>query len=133
MCRQPVMALVVEAFDGGFFDGPVHPLDLTVGSRMVRFGEPVFDVVCLADHVEADLTRPGGVSFGRLLSELHAIIGQDRVDVERCGFQPVVEKSHAVRLLALSTSCVTANLLVRSIPTNRYILPSAVCATAISM
>jgi hypothetical protein len=55
---QLVVALVVEAFDGGLLDGPVHPLDLAVGSWVVRFGEPVLDVVGRADHVETHLTLP---------------------------------------------------------------------------
>lgn len=41
MRPELVVALVVEAFDGRLLDGPVHPLDLPVGPRMVRFGEPV--------------------------------------------------------------------------------------------
>jgi len=74
------VALVVEALDGRLFDGPVHPLDLPVGPRMVRFGEPVLDAILLADHVEAHLTRPGGVAVAGLLGELDAIIGQDGMD-----------------------------------------------------
>lgn len=52
------MAFVMEAFDGRFLDGAVHPLDLTVGPRVVRLGEPMFDIVGLADHVEAHLALP---------------------------------------------------------------------------
>ena len=70
MRPQLVMALVMEAFDGRLLDGAVHPLDLSVGPRVVRLGEAVFDVVCLADHVEAHLARPGGVAVARLLGEL---------------------------------------------------------------
>jgi hypothetical protein len=97
------MGLLVETFDDGFFDGPVHPLDLTIGPRVVRLGEPVFDVVA---------------SVAGLLSELDSVVGQDR----ECGKARlsvgVTGTSHAVRLSALSTSCVTANLLVRSTATN---------------
>ncbi len=67
------MALMVEAFDGRFLDGSAHPLDLAVGPRMVRFGEPVLDAVRLADHVETHLTRPSRVAVTRLLGELNAI------------------------------------------------------------
>ncbi len=66
------MAFVVEAFDGGFFDGAVHPLDLSVGPGVVRLGEAMLEVVCLAAHVEAHLPRPGGVAVARLLGELDA-------------------------------------------------------------
>jgi hypothetical protein len=51
----------MEAFDRCFFDGAVHPLDFTVGRRVVRCGQPMLDVICFADHVEAHLTRPSGV------------------------------------------------------------------------
>jgi hypothetical protein len=59
---------------------------------VVRFGEPVLDVVPLADHVEAHLTRPGGVPVAGLLGELDAIVGQDRVDAVRYGLQQVFEE-----------------------------------------
>jgi hypothetical protein len=39
------VAVVMEALDGGFLDGAVHPLYLSVGPRVVRFGETVLDVV----------------------------------------------------------------------------------------
>lgn len=35
--------VVMEAFDGRFFDGPVRPLDLPVGPRMFDLGQAVFD------------------------------------------------------------------------------------------
>ena len=47
-----VVALVVVAFDGRFFEGPVHALDLTIRPRMVRFCQAVLDVVLCADPVE---------------------------------------------------------------------------------
>lgn len=97
----------------------VHPLDVAIGPGVVRLGEPVLDVVGLANHVEAHLTRPSGVLVTRLVSELDAIIRQDRMDAVGNGFQQVFEKLQAVRRSALSISWVTANLLVRSIPTNR--------------
>ena len=56
-----VAALVLEAFDGRFLDGAVHALELAVGLRVVRLGEPVLDLVGLTDHVEAYLTRQGRV------------------------------------------------------------------------
>lgn len=59
---------------------------------MVRFGEPVLDVVRVADHVEAHLARPGGVPVAGLLGELDAIVGQDRVDTVRHGFQQVLKE-----------------------------------------
>ena len=127
------MAFVMEAFDGRFLDRAVHPLDLTVSPGMVRLGEPMLDIVCLADHVEAHLARPGDVAIAGLLGELDAIMGQDSVDAVGTALSKCSRNSQAVRLSALSTSWVTANLLVRSMPTSRYSLPSAVCTLAISM
>ncbi len=86
------MAFVVEAFDGRFLDCAVHPLDLIVGPRVVRHGEAVFDVVCLADPVVAHLARRCGVTIARLVGELDAIVGQDRVDAMGYGFQQVFEE-----------------------------------------
>ena len=100
MRPQLVVAFVVEALDGRLFDGPVHPLDLAVRPRMVRFGEPVLDAIRFADHVEAHLARPGGVPVARLLGELDApfdfaqdrIVREDGVDAIRHGFQQVFEE-----------------------------------------
>ncbi len=50
----------MKTFDRHLLDSAVHPLELTVGARVVRLGQPVLDVVCFVDHVEAHLTRPGG-------------------------------------------------------------------------
>jgi len=82
------------------FDGSVHPLNLAVGPRVVRLCEPVLDIVRLADHVEAHLTRPDGVAIARLLGKLDApfdfaqdrIIGEDRVDPVGYGFQQVFQE-----------------------------------------
>lgn len=46
----------------------------------------------VADHIEAHLARPGGVAIARLVGELNAIIGQDRVDPVRHGFQQVFQE-----------------------------------------
>ena len=88
MRPQLVVALAVEALDSRLFDGAVHPLDLSIGPGVVRpldcaresFGEPVLDVVCFAYHVEAHLTRPGGVAVARLVGELDASLRIDPPD-----------------------------------------------------
>jgi len=97
-----VVALIVEASDGRFLDGPVHPLDLFVGPRIIRFGEPMLDVVGLADHVEAHLTGPGGVPVAGLLGELDAVIGQDRVDAVGHGCQQVFEELSCCPAISLA-------------------------------
>ena len=45
MGAELVVALVVEALDGGVLDSPVHPLDLAVGPWMPGLGGAVLDVV----------------------------------------------------------------------------------------
>ena len=74
---QLVVIIVVEALDGGIINGPVHPLHLPVSPGMIDFGEPVLDVVLVADPIEDVAERIFAV---RLVGELDAIVGQDRVD-----------------------------------------------------
>lgn len=45
MGPQLVVAIVVVALDGGFFDGTVHAFHLPVGPGMIRFRQPMFDAV----------------------------------------------------------------------------------------
>ncbi len=52
MLAELIVALVVEALDGGVLDRPVHPFDLAVGPGMFDFREPVFDLVLVADPIE---------------------------------------------------------------------------------
>src|SRR5215216_4678928 len=47
-----VVAVVVIAPDGRVFEGPVHPLDLTIGPGVIGLGEPVLDVVLRAGVLE---------------------------------------------------------------------------------
>jgi len=74
----------------GVLDGAVHPFDLAVGPRVVRLGEPVLDVVGFADHVEAHLSREGGVAVAGLLGELDTVIRQDRMDLVRHSLKQVL-------------------------------------------
>lgn len=46
------MGGVVIASDGRLLERAVHPLDLTIGPRMVGHGEAVFDVVFATDAIE---------------------------------------------------------------------------------
>ena len=59
-----LVGLVVIAPNGGFLEGAVHPLDLTVGPGMVRFGEAVLDTMLLAadavEHVQPVAGRRAG-------------------------------------------------------------------------
>ena len=76
MTAQLLVVLVVVAFHRRLFDGAVHALDLSIGPRMVRFGQAMFDIVGFANHVEPH--RPGieGVPVSGLLCELDAVVCQ---------------------------------------------------------
>src|SRR5271167_2373550 len=80
-----VMALVMIAPDGGLFQRPVHPFDLTVRPGMLRLCQPVLDAIFPAAHVEhvSDIAPSGTVRVSRRESELDAVISQDRMDFVR--------------------------------------------------
>ena len=80
MRAQLIMAVVMVSFHCRLLDRSVHPLDLAIGPRMVWLGQPVFDPICFADHVEAHLPRVCCVPVSGLLGELDDVISQDRVD-----------------------------------------------------
>lgn len=46
------MAVVVVSLDRRFLERPVHPLDLSVGPGVLDPGQPVFDLMRVADPVE---------------------------------------------------------------------------------
>lgn len=81
------MTIVLEAFNGRVLDFSVHAFYLTVGPRVIWLGQAMFDLVDLADHVEAHLLRKGCVSSIGLVGELDADIGQDRLDALRNDFE----------------------------------------------
>ncbi len=92
--------------------------------------EPCLD---LADHVEAHRPGTSGVAVPRLVGELDTIIGENGVDLTEHRLEQVPRNSQAVFPSAVATSWATANLAVRSMPTNRQGLPSAVCASALAI
>ncbi len=87
MAAQLLVVVVVVTFGRRILDGAVHPLDLAIGPRMVRFGQSVFDLICFADHVEAHGPRIDCVSVSGLICELDAIVRENGVDFVRNGFQ----------------------------------------------
>ena len=74
---QLIVIVVVEALDGRFLDGSVHPLDLAVRPGMLDLCEPVFDAMFVADAVEDMLE---GVLVARPVGELDAVVGQNGMD-----------------------------------------------------
>ncbi len=73
MAAQVFVAVVVIPFDCRILDGAIHPLDLTVGPRLVRFDQPVFDLIRRAYHVEAHFAECDAVAVSGLIGELQAI------------------------------------------------------------
>jgi hypothetical protein len=85
-----IVAVVVEALDGGLLDRAVHALDLAVVPGVVELRETMFDPVGLSDHIEA--RRPGidGVAVAGLLWELDVVIRQKRVNLIGHSFEQVL-------------------------------------------
>ena len=98
-----VVAVVVIAFDGGVLDGAVHPFDLPVGPRMVRFGEPVLDAMLAADLVEPMDAHACGPAIAvlRQVGELDAVIRQDGVQVIGDCFDQRFQERHGGRTIGL--------------------------------
>jgi hypothetical protein len=74
---EVLMGLVIVFFDRGFLQGSIHALHLAIGPGMVGFGETVLDAIVLADAIEKMVE---GILIAFAVSELHAVIGQHRVD-----------------------------------------------------
>ena len=67
----------METFNAGFFDGPVHSLNLSVSPRMLDLGESVFNAMRSADAAKNVITS---VSITSAIRELDAVIGQYRME-----------------------------------------------------
>jgi hypothetical protein len=91
MLAELIMALVVKAPDSSILDDAIHALDLSVGLRMPRLGQPVFDVefgagelegvaekrLLVGQHLLDVLGRPT-ITAG--LDELRAVVGEHGMD-----------------------------------------------------
>jgi hypothetical protein len=75
---EVLMRLVIEFFDGGFFEGAVHALDLAIRPGMMGVGEAVLDTVLLT-HTRQDMLE--GIVIPPAIAELNAVVRQDRVDL----------------------------------------------------
>ena len=78
-------------FYRGFLDSSVHALYLAVRPRMFGFCQPVFNTVLVAAQVEhmRDPLRCCSIAITRWMTELAAVIGQDRMDFVRNGIDQV--------------------------------------------
>jgi len=117
MSSQLIVGLVEVTFDGCVLDGAVHPLDLTVGPRMLGLGQAMIDIVegagifkgmreeglSLGDHL-LDLGWGPGLAGG--VGEVGSVVGEDRVDsvgdsldeaAQEVGGGATASPSHAVR------------------------------------
>ena len=90
MAAKLIVAVIVIPFNRGVLDGAVHPFDLAIGPRMVRFGQAMFDPIGLTDQIDTQLAESKAVSVPRLLGELDAVVCQDRVDFVRHGLKQVL-------------------------------------------
>ena len=63
------MAIEMIAFNGCVLDGSVHSLDLTIGPRMLDFGEPVLNAMFKANPIKDMLE---GEALPLLIGKLNA-------------------------------------------------------------
>lgn len=71
------------ALDGRFLNRAVHALDLAIGPWMLDLGQPMFDAILLLAHIEhmCCVSCRRAVRVARRKSELHPIVGENRVDL----------------------------------------------------
>lgn len=92
MLTKLLVVFVIEAPDGGFLDGSIHSLDLTIGPGWFRFGQPMIHVVLRAGEVESmgaeefasfdgffDLGDSGAAAAR--YGEVDAVVGENRMDL----------------------------------------------------
>jgi hypothetical protein len=89
MLFQVLMRLVIVAFDRGFFECTVHALSLPMGPGMMRFGEAMLNTMLLA-YTPEDIRE--GLLILLAISELHAVVRQDGVDLVWDGSDEVAEE-----------------------------------------
>jgi len=114
-----VVTIVVIAFDCRFLDSSVHALDLTIGPRMLDLGQPMFDAVLSAAHIEhmRHESRRRSIGVARREGELNAVIGEHRVDFVGNSRDQGIRKAEADVLPVFLTNCTKANFEVRSMAT----------------
>jgi hypothetical protein len=103
MLSKLLVACVIEALDRSFLDGSVHSLNLAVGPRMLRFGQPMIDIVPGAGQFESvsteerafrdgffDLADSQATAAG--YCEVNAVVGKNRMNLVRHGRDEVAEE-----------------------------------------
>src|SRR5579871_275159 len=76
------VAVIVEAVNGGLFDGAIHAFDLSVGPRVIGFGQAMIDSMPKANPVKRVPTETSGWSRAILgqISKLDSVVGQHGMD-----------------------------------------------------
>ena len=85
---------IVVALNGGLLECSVHPLNLTIGPRMVWLGQPVLNAVRITEHVEhmgAPACRRAETVLWQI-GELDAVVGEHGVDFVRDRFDQGFEE-----------------------------------------
>lgn len=70
----------MEGADGRVLDRADHTLGLSIGPRMIRLCEPVFDAALGTDPSE-DVGDKAALGLSVMLDELNAVVGQHGVDL----------------------------------------------------
>src|SRR5208283_5434392 len=103
MRPQLGVRFVEVEFDRRVLDCAVHALDLPVGPRMLRFRQPMVDVVagaCKLEGVRAEssslsehlLDHRRAPSLAGWVSEMNSVVGEHRMDLVRNRLDQSVEK-----------------------------------------
>jgi hypothetical protein len=118
---QVIATFVVVAFDGRFFEGPVHSFDLPVRPGMVGFGETVFDAVFATPHGEhvRHVSRRRPIAVPGQIGELNAVVGQHRMDFIGDRLDQSFEERRRGQSIGFSFEPGERDLDVRSIATKR--------------
>ena len=78
VCKKLGVAVVIEAVNGGLFDGAIHTFNLSVGPGMPGLGEAMIDSVQPTDPVEkvsAETSRGAFTVFWQI-GELDSVVGK---------------------------------------------------------
>lgn len=73
MAAQLIVAAIVIPLDRCVLDHAVHSFDLTVCPWVIWFGQPVFNPIGRANHVEAHRPGIGSIPVSGPLCELGAV------------------------------------------------------------
>ena len=81
---QAFQIQVMKGFEGGIFNGAVHPLGLPVRSGVVRLGQLVHDAVFIANapkDLHAKKGMNGLVTVLGQVGKSHPVVGEDGVNL----------------------------------------------------